>query len=297
MKNEARILIAVSALLMVTGALLVFSASGTYSFIKFDSFYTLFKSHVGKMMIAIVALILTAVMPYEYLEKHSKKLLIAIVLLLLLTLIIGITKKGASRWIDIGVFKFQPSELAKILLIVHLSEMLKRKGEQIKNYKHGFLLFLFWILIVAILVLAQPNVSTAIIILLTTFVLLYVGGARFKHVLGTAVSLSGFAAAAAMILPHSRVRIVGFLNSIMYGSEPNTQVTQAKIALGSGGFWGVGIGQSRQSDLFLPEAYGDFIFSILGEEAGFIGAILIMAAYIVLFFTAMKIAKHTTDKF
>ncbi|MCF8260814.1 MAG: putative lipid II flippase FtsW [Melioribacteraceae bacterium] len=297
MKTEARTLIALSGLLMIMGALMVFSASGTYSVFKFDSIYTLFKSHVGKMIIAVVAMIFTAMTPYEYYEKYSKKIMLFIIGILILTLIFGLTKKGASRWIDIGIIRFQPSELAKIFLIVHLAEMIKRKGELIQNYKKGFLFFLIWIFGIASLVLLQPNVSTAFIIVLTSFLILYVGGAKFLHVSGTAVSLGSIGAMAAMILPHSRARILGFVNSIMHGSEPNMQVNQAKIALGSGGFWGVGIGQSRQSDLFLPESYGDFIFSILGEELGLIGAFAMIIVYLFVFYASIRIARCTSDKF
>jgi cell division protein FtsW len=135
------------------------------------------------------------------------------------------------------------------------------------------------------------------IIVLTSFTLLYVGGARFKHIAFTLGGAATVGFTMMMLFAHSRERILGFVNSLFNGESMNLQVFQAKVALGSGGLIGKGMGNSRQSDLFLPESYGDFIFSILGEEYGFVGAILTLMVYLAIFLAGLIIAKKATDKF
>jgi len=154
-----------------------------------------------------------------------------------------------------------------------------------------------WIFAVAGLVLIQPNVSTALIIVMLGFTLLFVAGAKMKHIIST-VSIAGVGAGCVMMLfTHSRERILTFFSSVHSGGDINIQVKQATIALGSGGIWGLGIGQSRQSAGFLPESYGDFIFSILGEEFGFIGAVLVLLIFFAIFLIGIIIAKKANDRF
>jgi len=126
---------------------------------------------------------------------------------------------------------------------------------------------------------------------------LYVGNAKVKHILGSLAVLFTLGAVAAMIYPHSRVRILAFVNSLFSGGDINLQVKQAIYSLGSGGLFGVGVGNSMQSNLFLPEAYGDFIFAILGEELGFIGTAIVLFSFLTLFLSGVLIAKKAKDQF
>ena len=143
----------------------------------------------------------------------------------------------------------------------------------------------------------QPNLSTAIIIVFSSFILLYIGGSRFKHIASTLGVASIAGAGIMMLFTHSRQRILGYLESLGGNSEPNIQVLQAKIGLGSGGILGIGIGQSRQSNLFLPESYGDFIFSILGEQFGLLGTSLVLTLFFALFVVGIIIAKKSDDQY
>jgi len=154
-----------------------------------------------------------------------------------------------------------------------------------------------WVGAVCGLIFLQPNVSTTIIVALTSFVLLFVGGARILHLGSILTSLIVAGGLGAMIFPHSRGRILTFINGITEGGNVNIQVLQSKIALGSGGLFGLGIGHSRQSDLFLPEPHNDFVFSVVGEELGFLGAIIILFAYMLIFLAGMLIAKRAKDNF
>lgn len=269
--------------LIITGSLLIFSSTGSLPF---------FKAHIAKVIIAFAGFFTFMLIPYEYYKKYSKYALLFAILLLVLTPIIGTEKNGAKRWIELWFFSFQPSEMAKIVLIMHLALLIEKKGELIVDFKKGFRYALFWIGLVAALVIIQPNVSNSVIITLISFTVLYVGGARLKHI---AITLGGAGASALVAIfafyPHAVSRIMAFL------TNEHMQVKQAKIALGSGGLLGLGLGNSRASDRFVPEPYGDFIFSILGEETGFIGAFMVLMAYLVIFVAGIIISKRAKDSF
>lgn len=297
MKLLTRTIIVCVIALMLLGGVLVFSASGTYSQMKFNNFYYLFNSHLWKIFAALGVMIIFALIPYEYYKRYSKQAMIGIVAILLITLILAPKVKGAARWIDLGFIQFQPSDLAKIILVMHLAVLIEKKSDIIHDFKNGLIYLLVWVFLVGGLVLAQPNLSTSMIIVFTSFTLLYIGGARFKHIAFTLGGTATVGFAMMMLFSHSRERIFAFINSLTSGESINLQVYQAKVALGSGGMFGMGIGNSRQSDLFLPESYGDFIFSILGEEYGFIGAVLTLLLYLAIFLAGIVIAKKATDKF
>lgn len=299
LKSLARILIAAVILLMIIGSALVLSASSTYSALKFhNNFYHMFLSHLVKVLIAFGALILFSVVPYDLYKKFSKKAVILIAGLLFVTFVMAAAVKGAARWLNFGLFTMQPSEIAKLFLMIHVAYLIENKKAELSDYQKGFLYPVFWILAIAGLVFVQPNVSTSIIITTAAFSVLFIGGAKLKHIILTLGVAGSAAGVFAMIFRHSRERILTFVHSLGHkGGEINLQVTQAKIALGSGGIFGIGLGQSRQSDLFLPESYGDFIFSVLGEELGFFGAIAVLLLYIVIFLIGVLIAKKAKDQY
>ncbi|MHB9040394.1 MAG: FtsW/RodA/SpoVE family cell cycle protein [Melioribacteraceae bacterium] len=297
MNTLVKILIVLVVGMIALGAILVLTASGTYSLSKFNSLYFLFKSHLWKVVAAFIAMIICAYIPYDKYRAHTKKLLFLIITVLVLTFLFAPKVKGASRWIDLGFFQFQPSEAAKVILIMHLAYMLEKMGDDLFDFKKGFVFPLISIGIVSGLVLIQPNVSTSLIIAITSFAVIFAAGARIKHIAAIVVPSMAVVGLVIMIFKHSRERVITFIQSLINGGDINIQVKQAKIALGSGGIFGIGLGHSRQSDLFLPESYGDFIFSILGEELGFIGTVAILVLFLFLFFTCLVIAKKAQDKF
>jgi cell division protein FtsW len=199
--------------------------------------------------------------------------------------------------LNLGIITIQPADIAKLVLIVHIAYLLEKKREDILDFKNGFMYLFIWVIIIAGLIFIQPNVSTAALLVVISLTMLYVGGARLKHIFLSSLSLIITAGSFAMILPHSRKRILSFVGSFGEGGELNHQLKQGMLSLGSGGIFGVGIGNSRQSNLFLPEAYGDFIFAILGEETGFLGAVVVLLFYMVLFVAGILIAKKAKDKF
>lgn len=297
MNTWVKILIVIVVAFILLGSIMVFTASGTYSMMRFNSIYHLFQSHLWKVIVAVAGMIFFSRIKYENYRKYTKIALFTIIAVLILTFLMAPKVKGAQRWINLGFMQFQPSEAAKVILIMHVSFMLEKMGDKIKDFRNGFIYPLIWVGIVALLVLMQPNVSTGVIIVVTSFVLMFAAGAKWRHVIGIVAGAGMAVGTIAMMLKHSRERIITYINSLVNGGDINIQVKQAKIALGSGGLFGVGPGHSRQSDLFLPESYGDFIFSIVGEEWGFIGALVVLAIYFGLFLVCMVIAKKSQDKF
>ncbi|MBK9097788.1 MAG: cell division protein FtsW [bacterium] len=283
--------------LMLLGLTIVMSASSTYSVFKFDSVFYLFNSHLFKVLLGIAAVILFALIPYEYYRRLSKPLIIATVFLLVFTLLFAPSIKGAGRWLNLGVISIQPADIAKLVLVIHLALLLEAKANVMDNYRHGFLYLFIWIIGISGLIMLQPNISSGIMLILISLTIIYAGGAKLKHILVSLLISGTVIGIAAMIFPHSRSRIFSFVSSITSGSDLNFQVKQALYSLGSGGIFGVGIGNSMQSNLFLPEAYGDFIFAILGEELGLIGSIAVLVSYLVLLVCGILVAKKTKDQF
>jgi cell division protein FtsW len=283
--------------LILIGLIMVMSASSTYSAVKFDSSFHLFNSHLFRVILGLIFLAGFSFIPYEWYKRISKPAIIGSVLLLFITMLIAPQLKGAGRWLNLGFITIQPADIAKLFLIIHLSYLIEKKRDDLLDFKNGFMYLFIWVLIIAGLIFIQPNVSTAALIVVIALTMMYVGGARLKHIFLSSFSLILTAGSFAMILPHSRKRILSFIGSFGEGGELNHQLKQGVLSLGSGGIFGVGIGNSRQSNLFLPEAYGDFIFAILGEETGFIGVVVVLLFYLVLFVAGILIAKKAKDKF
>ena len=283
--------------LMLLGLIIVMSASSTYSVIRFDSVFHLFNSHLFKVIIAFFLMIFFSMVPYDIYKNFSKPAIIGITLVLIVTLIIAPNIKGAGRWINLGVISFQPADIARLLLLIHLAFMLDDKQDKLHDLQHAFIPMFIWVMVISSLIILQPNISTGLLLVIISLTVFYVGGARVKHILSSLVLFITAGGISAMIYSHSRERILSFINSLLNGSDLNLQVKQAIYGLGSGGLFGVGVGNSMQSNLFLPEAYGDFIFAILGEELGFVGTVFVLFSYLILFISGVIIAKKAKDKF
>ncbi|AFH49910.1 Cell division membrane protein FtsW [Ignavibacterium album JCM 16511] len=284
-------------LLICLGLIIVLTASSTISAIKFSNSLYLFNSHLIRVLIALVAMIGFSFIPYEIYKSVSKPLILFAVGLLIFTLLFAPEIKGAGRWLSIAGITFQPADIAKFLLIIHLSAMLEKKSDYLYDFRNAFVPMFIWVVGIAGLILIQPNISNGLLIIAIALTMMFVGGIHFKHIFLSSATMALSGGAIAMIFSHSRQRILSFINSIINGGDMNLQVKQALVSLGSGGLLGVGIGNSKQNNLFLPEAYGDFIFAILGEQLGFIGSVAVILFYLVLFIAGILIAKKAQDKF
>lgn len=283
--------------IMLFSLIVVYSASSTFSFEKTGNADFLFGNHFVKVLFGVVALFVFSKIPYQNFQKYSKEILLIAIVLLVATIIYGNVIKGSAREISIGGFGFQPSAFALYALIIHLANLIVKKGVVIQDLKHGFLPSIFWISICATLIMFQPNFSTAALVIIVGIGLLFVGGARFKHIFVSVLLTMPFILIYLLSASYRTERMLDYFKSLVSNEPINHQVYQATIAFGLGGIHGTGIGNSQQRDLFLPEAYGDFIFSIVGEEYGFIGAVVILLCYIIILWRGFKIARNSVDPF
>lgn len=288
--------------LMLFSVAFVYSASATFADARFGSSEKLLFNHGIRVVLGLIAVFVFARIDYHVWERLAKPAYIISLGLLAIVLVSGARVKGATRWIDIGPVNFQPSELAKFALVMFISTMLAERTRSINDFKRGILPIVLWTLPCCGLIALQPNVSTAGALFLMMFVLLFVGNARADHlsVIGFFTILIG--GVYALAAPYRRNRILAFFG-LGDGMENNAaerinyQLKQALLAFGNGGIIGAGPGRSIQRDFFLPESYGDFIYSIIGEEYGFIGAGIILTAFGLLLWRGLAVAKRAPDAF
>ena len=288
--------------LMVVSLGIVYSASAEWSFKRFDTQSHYLDLHAIKILLSIGALFVGLSIPYTIYKKFTKPVLVVAVLLLAVTFVLGGETKGAVRWLRFGGLGFQPSEFAKFALLFHISLLMAVKGEHIKDFKRGFLPIIIWIGVVTGLVLAQPNLSTGMMLFALTIILLFAGHGRMIHLLGMIVvavclfALYVLCMAYVLKRPYQLERIMHFVHGDPNGQH-NYQLWQGIIGFGNGGLFGVGPGESRQRDFFLPESYNDFVYSIVGEEYGMLGTLLVMGAFLFVMLRGFRIAKHAKDDF
>ncbi|MGI6705318.1 MAG: stage V sporulation protein E [Clostridia bacterium] len=287
-------------LLVAIGIIMVFSASFYYAQQPpYNDSYYFFKKQVLGAVIGFIGMIFFTHFPYWKLEKYAKWLVFASLVMLVAVLIPGVgqTLNGASRWINIGGFSIQPAEIAKFALIVFMASSMTKRRNVMKSLIKGVVPYLLIMMVYFGLIIAQPNLSTAGCIAILAMIMIYVGGAKLWH-LGILVG-GGAAAAWALILSEGYrfKRLMAFQNPWAAPRDEGYQLIQSLYALGSGGLFGMGLGNSRQKFLFLPYRESDFIFAIIGEELGFIGACTIMVLFLVLIWRGLRVAITSPDLF
>lgn len=283
-------------ILMVLSLGVVYSASATWAYEKFGDSDKLLNSHALKILLGIVALFVGMMIDYSKYKKLTKFALIAAIILLGFTLALGGEVKGAARWLRFGGFGLQPSEFAKFALLFHLCALIAAKGEIVKDFKRGFVPMMIWIGLVSSLVMLQPNFSAGAMIILLSCVMLFVSRARILHLFGIVLAVLPLVGLYMVSAPYRMERIRSFLAGHSSGTF-SYQLWQGIIGFGNGGIFGVGPGESRQRDFFLPESYGDFVFSIIGEEYGIVGTMFFLALFLVIMLRGFKIAKFAKDDF
>jgi cell division protein FtsW len=285
--------------LMVLSLAVVYSASSTVALERWGSSSRLMLLHVGKIVISFIVIIVFMNVDYrKFKGKPTKRILLGAIALLLITLALGGEVKGAARWLRFGGFGFQPSEFARFALLFHLCTLLAVKDNRVREFSTGFLPMMVWIVLVASLVLLQPNFSTGAMIIAVSMTLLFVGRAKVSHILLTASAVLPLMLAYMLSAPYRMHRVLAYLGFTEdTGSKVNYQLWQGIIGFGNGGIFGVGPGESKQRDFFLPESYGDFVFSIVGEEYGLIGTMVMLTLFLILMLRGFKIARYARDEF
>ncbi len=296
------ILIPVVALMLFSIAF-VYSASATIAEVRFGSSEKFLMNHLVRVLLAFVAIFVCMKIDYHRWQRFSFPIIILAFISLIAVFVVGTKINNAYRWLYIGPLNFQPSELAKFALVLHISSLLAARQELIKDFKLGLMPILLWIVSACALIALQPNFSTATLIFVITLMLLFIGNTNAWHLVLLSLGTIFIGLAYAMMAPYRRYRIFSFFGidsplSASASADPeNYQAQQAVLAFGNGGIFGVGPGESRQSHLFLPESFGDFIFSIIGEEYGLVGTTIIILVFAFILFRGLKIARNAPDLF
>jgi cell division protein FtsW len=278
--------------LMFMSLVIVYSASASWAELKFQNAAYLLRSHLFKVFVGMVLIFVFAKFDYHKLERPTFSLLVVSGFLLATALIQGVVIKGAARWIHLGIISFEPSEIARLTVLLFVAAYLAENYEKLNDYR-TFIRPIAITAIFAVLVLLEPNFSTALMTFVVVGVMLFVGGAKKSHLAVLLIGVLVIGCGAMMIESYRVARVQSW---IRHGSG-NYQVQQSVIGFGNGGILGVGPGNSRQRNLFLPESYGDFIYSIIGEEYGLWGSVLIMLFYLFIAFRGTAIAKKAPDQF
>ena len=252
-------------------------------------------------VMGVAAMFLISKINYQRFRGFAKPLLYVAIILLVLVLIPGIgqTRNNATRWIGVGeLFTFQPSEIAKLAVVLYFSESISKKKDKMRTTRYGILPYLLIMGVLAVLMMLEPHLSGTVLILGTGAALMLVGGIHWAWV-GAAVGFVGGVASLMLtgVIKYGQSRIAMWQNPFIDARGDGYQLSQSLISIGSGGLLGVGLGKSRQKFLYLPEEHNDFIFAIICEELGLIGATIIMLLFAALILRGYWIALHTRDRF
>jgi cell division protein FtsW len=296
--NKIDLWILIPILVLITFSLgVVYSASSSWSVkLSGDSSY-LFRNHLVRAMAGIFCIFLFSRIDYRHLIKFRKPLIILAVLMLLYLLVAGVeSTKGASRWIRFAGMSFQPSDFVKYALIINLAYMLSKKKDYVTNLYYGYLPMIAYVIVVVALIAAQPNFSTASVVFCASIMLFFVGKVKPKHIIVTFLSIIPAAGLFILSKPYILQRIFSFQEHTS-GGDTGYQLSQAIIGFGNGALFGVGPGNSNQRDFFLPQSYDDFVFSIVGEEYGFIGVTLVVIMFAIFIYKGLSLSKSIEDNF
>jgi cell division protein FtsW len=278
---------------------MIYSSSSIYAWNNYgDSLYFL-KRHLTYLFIGFILMFTSMALDQEVIRKIAKPVFLASLLLLILSFIPGISREasGAKRWIRIGGFGFQPSELIKLTFILYLADYISRRKNIINNFFYGVFPPLVALGVPAILIVLQPDLGTAVALVSIAFIMLFCAGLNSSYFI-----LAGLTSLPALYLlifkiSYRRARILSFLNPWADPKGSGFQIIQSQIALGSGGWFGQGLGQGKQKLFYLPAAHTDFIFSVIGEEMGIVGASVVTLLFILLIWQMIRMVRFNHDDF
>ena len=288
-----------TVILIAIGVVEVLSASSVEAYTTYGTSFWFFGRQVMYVGIGTVALLVTWRVPYRTWQRVAAPFLGVTVLLMLLALhpAAGQSAYGASRWIALGPFTLQPSEFAKLGLVAFAAMILTKKWDKLHDPGHLALPLGLVVMAVAGIVLLQHDLGTTVVLCASVFVMVFVAGARMKHIGLTAVAALALGGFTVLGTAYRRARFLGFLDPGMDPSGAGYQLRQGLISLGSGGWLGVGLGASRGKWQTVPNAHTDFIFAILGEELGFLGELVVLACFVTLIYAGVRIALRAPDVF
>lgn len=285
-------------LLLSLGLIMVLSASSPTSLAESGTSYTYFIKQAIFAIAGLVAMGIISKLNYRVYKSFYKFVYVLSIILLALVLVIGTSRNGAKRWIYIGGQSFQPSEFVKLFMIIFYAGLLTKDREELPKFWKGLVKHILWIAPIAGLLLAEPHMSATLVISGICLVMMIVAGCKFSQLFISGLII-GVPAIGVLIIksPYRLKRVVTFLDPWQDKLGDGWQVIQSLYAIGSGGLFGLGLGQSKQKYLYLPEPQNDFIFSVLAEELGLVGCVFVMALFAVLIWRGVLIAMKAPDMF
>jgi len=281
------------------GIVMVYSASSAVALKKFGSDYLFLKKQALFALFGIIGLVACRHFPYRWYRPLTYPLLgLALIFLIAIQFTeFGSSAGGAARWLRFGKLSFQPSEFARFALVVFLAYSLEKKGPKLKEFSIGFLPHFFVFGVFAFCIIRQPDFGSAVILAALTWLMMFVGGVRSLHLVAVLLPLLPIAYFFLINAEYRMKRILSFLNPWQYPADEGYQIVHSLMAFGSGGLWGAGIGKGYQKLFYLPEPHTDFIFSIIGEEFGLMGVLIIIGLYIWILAKGIQIARNAPDTF
>ncbi|MBC6974121.1 MULTISPECIES: stage V sporulation protein E [unclassified Bacillus (in: firmicutes)] len=296
-KTPDFILIIVTLLLLTIGMIMVYSASAVWASYKMGDSFFFAKRQLLFAGIGVAAMFFIMRIDYWTWRTYSKVILLVCFILLILVLIpgVGLVRGGARSWIGVGAFSIQPSEFMKFAMIIFLAKFLAERQKLITSFKKGLLPALSFVFVAFGMIMLQPDLGTGTVMVGTCIVMIFISGARVFHfsMLGL-IGVAGFVGLIASA-PYRMKRITSYLDPWSDPLGSGFQIIQSLLAIGPGGLFGLGLGQSRQKFLYLPEPQTDFIFAILSEELGFIGGSFVLLLFSLLLWRGIRIALGAPD--
>jgi len=286
------VLLLAAITLLSLGVIMVASASISVADRNFSNPFYYLEHQLAFVAVGVVAALFVFKIRLVQWEKSGMALLIFALFLLLLVLIPGIGKtvNGSTRWLPIGIFNLQVSELVKLFLIIYVAGYLVRHGEDVRTTMWGFLKPMIMVGLAGLLLLLEPDFGATVVLMATVLGMTYLCGVRFTQFFSFVILFGGAALLLVVTSPYRMQRLVSFTNPWADPFNSGFQLTQSLIAIGTGGWFGTGLGGSIQKLFYLPEAHTDFLFAILSEELGFAGVMLVIVLYSIVFFRAFRIA-------
>jgi len=285
------------AALVVLGIIMVYSASAIFARQRYHDAAYFLRRDLAYAALGFCAMWIGARVDYSLYRRLAYWLLAGAIGLLALVLVVGVRINGARRWLPLGPVSFQPAEVAKFALWVYLAYSVAKKADQIKSFTVGFLPHFMVCGIIAALVLKQPDLGTAVVLLATTIVVLFAAGAKLGYILVAGLVMAPVGWRIIVGTPWRLRRILAFLDPWQFRHDVGYQISESLISIGSGGVMGVGLGDGKQKLFFLPEAHTDFIAAIVGEELGLVGLCAVMAIFAVVVWRGLRAAYLARDNF
>lgn len=292
------ILFVTTLALLGIGLVMVFSSSAVTTSVNFNDAYYYLKKQLIWAVLGLIGMFVVMRINYSRLKDLANPLLvIGLVCLVLVITPLGTEVKGSSRFLGVAPFVFTPSELMKLAMVVFMAKSLSLNLDKIRDFKTGLAPYLGLLALVSLLILKQPDLGTTVAIAGTFILMITMAGANMAH-LGV-IAAAGLAAigAAIVVAPYRMERWYAFWDPWKYASDEGFQTIQSLYALGSGGLFGMGLDRSRQKFFYLPEQYTDFVYAILGEELGFIGAFVVLVLFLLFCWRGFRIALNAPDIF